>query len=119
MESKKYILKKINGEIICSKMKIAESFTERLKGLMFSEELPECDGFLINPCRSIHTFFMLYAIDVVFINKRLQVVKVIKNIKPWNITAIYFRADRVLEMKSGMLKDNLQAGDQLEAVCIN
>ena len=119
MENKKYILKKIDGEVICKNMMIAESFSERLKGLMFSEKLPNCDGFLLNPCRSIHTFFMLYSIDVVFLNKHLKVVKVIKNLKPWRITLIYFRAEQVLEMKAGDLKENISAGDQLEAVCIN
>jgi hypothetical protein len=119
VENKKYILKKENGEVIASNMKIATTMFERMKGLMFSEDLPDCDAFLIKPCNSIHTFFMLYSIDVLFLDAEFKVVKSIRNIKPWRMTWLYFNSSQVLEMKAGSLNVELSVGDKLEVVCIN
>ena len=118
MENKKYILKNHLGETICSNVLEANQIFERMKGLMFSQELPQCDGFLIKPCNSIHTFFMLYNLDVVFLDKNFVVVKVIYDLAPWRLTWVYFKAHQVLEMKSGTLKKNIQIGEKLEAICI-
>ncbi|MFA6236989.1 MAG: DUF192 domain-containing protein [Bacteriovorax sp.] len=119
METKRYILKDQSGEMICQNMVVAKQLFDRMKGLMFSEKLPDCDGFLIAPCNSIHTFFMLYKLDVLFLDKNFQVVKAVYDLSPWRITWIYFRAHQVLEMKAGTMKKNLKNGEQLEAICIN
>lgn len=119
MASKVYSLKTMNGEILCQKMIVATSFFARLKGLMFSAELPDCDGFLIKPCNSIHTFFMRYPLDIIFLDKNFNVVKVLYGLAPWRMTWIYFKSCQVLEMKAGTLKKNLNPGEQLEAICIS
>ena len=64
--------------ILGEKIFIASTFLERLKGLMFDKKLGEdFDGMLIKQCNSIHTFFMNYNIDVLFLNKKLEVIKII------------------------------------------
>ena len=124
MEDKKYILKTSNGEIICQKMVVAENTLTRMKGLMFSDEIPDKgDGFLIKRCNSIHTFFMNYPLDVIFLDKNLKVVKIIENLQPWKLTLFYLRATQTLELRGNHLKGHLsrplQTGEQLEAICIN
>lgn len=119
MEIKSYILKNQKGEVICQKMIVAHQILDRMKGLMFSLELPACDGFLIAPCNSIHTFFMLYKLDVLFLDKNFNVVKAVYDLSPWRMTWIYFKAHQVLEMKAGTMKKNISAGEKLEAICIN
>ncbi|MBC7712376.1 MAG: DUF192 domain-containing protein [Rhizobacter sp.] len=119
MENKIYKLKGSNGEIVCNKMILATNTLSRMKGLMFSEELPDCDGFLIKPGNSIHTFFMRYPLDIVFFDKNFKIVKVLYNVNPWRMTRIYFSSRQVLEMKAGTLKKNLNQGDTLEAICIS
>lgn len=119
MENKIYILKNQTGEVICQKMILADRMFDRLKGLMFSNELPNCDGLLIAPCNSIHTFFMLYKIDVLFLDKNFNIVKVIYGLSPWKMTWVYFRSCQVLEMKGGTMRKNLREGERLEAICIN
>lgn len=124
MEDKKYILKTPRGEIICHKMMVAENTLERMKGLMFSDDIPnQADGFLIKRCNSIHTFFMNYPLDVIFLDKNLKVIKIIENLRPWKITLFYLRATQTLELKGNHLKNHLtcplQSGDHLEAICIN
>ena len=119
MENKIYKLKASSGEIICHKMIVASNTLSRMKGLMFSSELPDCDGFLISPCNSIHTFFMRYPLDIVFLDKNFKIVKVLYNLSAWRMTWIYFRSHQVLEMKAGTLKKNLNQGETLEAICIS
>lgn len=102
-----------NNEIVCENIKVASSFDERLLGLMFKKSLVGYGGLLIKPCNSIHTFFMKMSIDVIFLDKNLKVVKVIKDMKPWRLSKIYFKSNQVLEMKAGDLKVNLTEGEVL------
>jgi uncharacterized membrane protein (UPF0127 family) len=119
VEIKKYMVKTEGGKEVAKNMRIATSMFERMKGLMFSEELPDCDAFLIKPCNSIHTFFMLYPLDVLFLDREFRVIKSIRNLKPWRMTWIYFNASQVLEMRAGTLTGELSVGDKLEVICLN
>ncbi|PIK14114.1 DUF192 domain-containing protein [Halobacteriovorax sp. JY17] len=105
--------------VLCEELKIADDFFSRLIGLMFKKKMIGFDGLLIKQCNSIHTFFMRYALDIVFLNKEMKVVKVIENIKPWRMTLMYLKSSQVLELKSGTLNNRLKKEDQLEIVCIN
>ena len=102
--------------VVCKKVKTANDFFARLKGLMFSRDLPDCDGLLITSCNSIHTFFMNYSLDIIFLDRNLKVIKILRNFKPWKMSWIYFRASQVLEMKAGSLNLELTEGDMLEAI---
>lgn len=91
----------------------ARSFFARLKGLIGSASPGE--GLLIEPCNSIHTFFMRYAIDAVFYDKNHKVVAVHRNLKPWRISKIIPAARGVLELPSGAARD-MDRGDKLVVV---
>ena len=119
MENKIFKLKQKNGDVICTKMVVATNIFSRMLGLMFSKDLPECDGFLLSPCNSIHTFFMRYSLDILFLDKDFRIVKVIYGLSPWRMTWIYFKARHVLEMKAGTMKKGLSYEEELEAICIN
>lgn len=105
--------------LISQQLKIAESFFERLIGLMFKEKMEGFDGLLIKQCRSIHTFFMKYPLDIVFMNNEMKVKKIIRNMKPWRMTFIYFTSTQVLELQAGTLPVTVQEGDKLEVLCTN
>jgi uncharacterized membrane protein (UPF0127 family) len=113
------IIKNSNGIEICKNAKIADSMFSRMLGLMFSKDLDINEGLLISPCNSIHTCFMNYNLDIIFLDKNYSVVKVIYNMKPWRISWMYFKAYQVLEMKAGALKVNLVPGETLEVLCIS
>lgn len=104
---------------IASKIKIASSFFDRLIGLMFKKKMSGYDALLIKRCNSIHTFFMLFPIDVIFLNNHYEVVRIIRSMVPWRMTRLYFRASQVLELDAGTIDPNLQVGDRLEVICIN
>lgn len=109
----------INDHIVSSNMRVASSFRDRVVGLMFKSDMEGFDCLLIENCKSIHTCFMKYPIDVVFINSEDEVVKPLYDIQPWRMTWTYFRANRVIEFKSGDLPKDLQAGDKVTIECIN
>jgi len=106
--------------VLGEKIFVASTFLERLKGLMCDKSLGvEFDGMLIKPCNSIHTFFMNYKIDVLFLNKEYKVVKILRSIGPWRLTKIYLQANQVLEMEGGKVPLEICEGDLLEEICIN
>lgn len=117
----KEIIKTKKADIyICKNLKRAKSIEDRMIGLMFREDIHEgYDGLMITPCKSIHTFFMKFPIDVVFLDESLKIVKIIKNMKPWRISGFYFKAEQVLELRGNSISDNINIGDELEALCIS
>ncbi len=87
---------------ICGiRAKIAKTFPERAKGLIGKKDLPDGEGLLILHCNAIHTFFMRFPIDAIFLDKRNNVVKRVNNIRPWRFMVFGgFKADKVLEIQS-------------------
>jgi uncharacterized membrane protein (UPF0127 family) len=106
---------KHDGKELYSDILLATSFSERLIGLMFKERPPKgSNGLLIDPCNSIHTCFMRYPIDVIFLDASNKIIKIIYRLKPWRFTLIYLGAQKTLEIPSGDLKSPLKVGDVLE-----
>jgi uncharacterized membrane protein (UPF0127 family) len=103
-----------NGKVLVENVHVANTFYSRLIGLMFSKKLATNSALLLNPCNSIHTCFMNYAIDVVFLDNENNVVKVVRSIKPWRMTRIYFSAKKVLELNSKATPMDLVEGCKLE-----
>ena len=62
---------------------VAERFTERLRGLIGRDGLEHGRGMLIVRCNCIHTFFMRFPIDATFLDRQGNVVKTVRNIRPW------------------------------------
>jgi uncharacterized protein len=71
-----------------------------MRGLLGRDGLDEGEGLLIRPCGSVHTFFMRFPIDVVFLDRELSVVAVRPEVRPWR-TAGARGAKVVLELAAG------------------
>ena len=85
-------------------VRVARTFRERVLGLMFKKDLPDGDGLLIERCNAIHTCFMRFPIDATFMDAEGNVVKVVRNIKPWRLCVLGGRrAVKVLETKSRVI----------------
>ena len=82
---------------------MAQNSYSRILGLMFKKSLPKNRGLLLIPCNSIHTFFMRFPIDVIFLNKHNTIVGIYRNLKPWRITKIFFTAKKVLELPANSI----------------
>lgn len=111
------IRNKSNNKILASKVIIADTFINRFKGLMFKERLEEDSAMLIFPCNSVHTFFMKFPLDILFISKEYEVLYVIENMLPENISSIIRKAFWVLELPVGTIeKTNIKKGDYLNMI---
>ena len=110
------IIHKGSGYVLGENIKPAHKFFDRLIGLMFKKEMIGMDGLLIENSNSIHNCFVRFPIDVIFLNRELKVIKIIRNFKPWRFSWVYFRASRVLELPVGKVSEDIKEGDFLEVV---
>ncbi|MGH4119662.1 DUF192 domain-containing protein [Clostridium sp.] len=101
---------KYNDETILNVL-IADSYSKRLFGYMF-RKTPHHKAILLNPCNSIHTFFMKFDIDVLFLNEHMQVIKKIENLRPGQVVTKVVGARAVLESKAGSFI-NIEEGCKL------
>jgi uncharacterized membrane protein (UPF0127 family) len=105
----------INGgeRILVEKLILAESASARMRGLLGLTSLPADTGMLIRPCGSIHMWFMRFPIDAAFLDHRMRVLKISRNLRPWQVGVAPRGTFCVLETASGSL-DALRVGDLLE-----
>jgi uncharacterized membrane protein (UPF0127 family) len=79
---------------------LARGFLARLVGLLGQRALPLNQALLITPCNNVHTFFMRFAIDVVFLDRAGMVLAIVPHLGPWRIAAAR-RAHACLELAAG------------------
>ena len=93
---------------------LAASLPARLKGLLGKNKLEAGKGLLICPCKGIHTFFMKFPIDAVFLDKGDRVVALAHALPPNRMTSIYPKAVSVLELPAGTLGEGVVVGDEIK-----
>ena len=104
--------------VLARYVELADSFFSRAKGLLGRSSLPPQSGLLIRPCNSIHTFFMQFAIDVLFLDGQGQVLKIQRNLVPWRLVWPVWRAVQVLELPAHTIPEDLPLMARLD-LCIN
>ena len=90
------------GAAIATRLETAFDSTSRNRGLLGRDALASGSALILAPCSSIHTFFMRFAIDVLFVDRHGLVLRVASNLRPWRI-AWSLRAFAVVEMPAGAL----------------
>jgi len=100
---------------IATHVRVADTSLERGTGLLKDTELAEGHGLWIVPCNSIHSFWMKFIFDAVFLDKDLRVVHLVREMKPWRISKIKFSAKSVLELPAGVIaRSGTEVGDTFE-----
>ena len=103
------------NQLIAEHVRLADNFFKRLRGLLFTSSLPIGQGLLLKPCNSIHAIGMNYAIDAIFLDKENIVIAILSNLKPWQVSSIYWQAHACLELPAGSIaKSGTVPGDQLQ-----
>ncbi len=103
------------GTVVAEDVAVVRSFWGRFRGLMLRREMALGEAILIEPSASIHTAFMRFPIDVVFLDREKQVVKVAENVRPF--WAALSRGHSALELNAGSAgKANVVEGDRLVIV---
>lgn len=108
------IINKTKNTTLSDKVIIADTPLTRLKGLLGKKEFKNGEALIIKPCNSIHTFFMRFAIDVLFVGKDNRVIKVLQRLMPFRLTPVYFHSRLVIELPAGTLETtSTREGDTL------
>ncbi|GFR35337.1 DUF192 domain-containing protein [Thermobrachium celere] len=89
----------------------ADNFKDRLLGYMFRKK-PHYEAILFKPCNSIHTFFMRFNLDVLFLDEDMVVLKKIEGLRRGKI-AYQKNAHYVIETEEGMLEE-IRVGDRID-----
>lgn len=108
-------LSRPDGAVVCERCVVAASAWTRLRGLLGRSSLPAGEGLLLRPTSSIHTTFMRFPIDVVFLDEELRVLKVVPELRTWRF-AFARGARSALELAAGEAeRRGIVAGQQLSA----
>jgi uncharacterized membrane protein (UPF0127 family) len=104
------------GTVVCERCLLAETMFARLRGLLGRSGLSSGEGMLLRPAASVHTAFMRFPIDVVFLDREDRVVKVAAELRPWRAASC--RGSRtVLELPAGeAARQGLRPGVSLTQV---
>jgi uncharacterized protein len=106
------------NRIVATEVVEAKGAWASFKGLMFRSSMPADHGMLFRPARGIHTNFMRFPIDLVFLDKENRVKKVREAMKPWRYD--FSSAAGVIEMNAGAARANgIAVGDQLHFTPLN
>ena len=88
---------------LADRLRVARSLWSRARGLLGTRELPSGDGLLIEPCSSIHSFWMRYPFDALFLNRKGEVLHAISRMQPFRMSRLVFSAHSVLELPAGTI----------------
>jgi len=128
------LIHKKSQKVLVEELILAHKFFSRVQGLLKYKNLKSSQALWIRPCSSLHTYFMKFPIDVIFVDQNLNVQCFYENIQPWKVVSIFgkvqplwtwvfdlntyqvknFFQKSVFELKGGHLADfALEKGDEL------
>lgn len=95
------------GTVLCSRATLARGFRDSMRGLLGRHQLSPDEGMIIEagpilPLMWMHTFFMAFPIDIVFLGRGNVVIKIQASMKPWRLSAIVFGARMAIELPAGV-----------------
>jgi uncharacterized membrane protein (UPF0127 family) len=100
--------------VLATRLEVADTGAKRNKGLLGRSGLETGEGLWIVPCESVHTFFMRFPIDLVYLDRRNRVRKVRSAVGPWRLS-VCLSAHSIIELPAGVvLSTQTQKGDTLE-----
>ncbi len=105
------LLSETTGKTVVARLRIADGFWSRLAGLQFRRPLPSDAGLLLVPCNSVHTCFLRFPVDVVFLDGKGVVLAVRRSLRPWRLALGPRGSHAVLEVLAGSA--DVQPGEKL------
>ena len=108
------VINTTRGQVLANRAEIADTSKTRKRGLLKHTGLAAGEGLWIVPTEAVHTFLMKFSIDVVFLNRKREVLKLRPNMVRRRI-ALCLRAHSVVELPAGTIEaTGTRVGDQLE-----
>jgi uncharacterized protein len=104
------------GTVLATRLEAAHTGPTRRKGLLGRDALAHGEGLWIAPCESVHTFFMRFPIDLVYLDRERRIKKARSAVGPWRLSAC-LSAHSILELPAGTIRETqTERGDTLEIV---
>lgn len=108
------ITNRTRGTLLGTRVVRASTFWRRLRGFIGRPEPKQGDGILLTPCNAIHTCWMTFSLDVLFLDERGKVLEVVRSIPPWRFSRRVSDARYALEVPVGTIDtSNTHVGDDL------
>lgn len=105
--------------VLAASVEVADSGPRRSRGLLGRKGLAPGTGLWIVPCEAVHTFWMQFPIDLVYLDRKLRIKKLKSAVKPWRISGC-LSAHSVIELAPGTIQEvQVEVGDNLEFVPIS
>ena len=104
------------GTTIAQKTQIAASLGQRMKGLLGRSGLAADQALVLKPCSSIHPFFMRFAIDALFLDKNMSIIRVIQNIPPNRLSPVIWASQMAIELPAGKISQTNTQSDDIIAI---
>jgi hypothetical protein len=102
------------GTVLATHLEVADSGPKRNKGLLGRKGLAAGEGLWIIPCESVHTFFMKFPIDLVYLDRKHRIKKVCDSVPAWRLS-VCLSAHSILELPAGTIRSTrTERGDMLE-----
>lgn len=110
------VIEKHTRRCVLDRLEYATGFRRRLLGLMGRSSMPEGYGLYFPRCSCIHTCFMGFSIDILYIDRNWKVLKTVRGLRPWRVSMCR-RAEGVIEIAAGGAdRHDLAAGTGLQVV---
>ncbi|CEP66282.1 Protein of unknown function DUF192 [Moorella glycerini] len=111
----KIIIFNVTKQVVLAKeVRVARTFYERLLGWMGRPAVGEEEALVLLPCQAIHTCFLKFPLDVLFVAADGQVLFTLANLHPFRFSPLIRRSRLVVELPAGRLKQtNTRTGDRL------
>lgn len=108
------IINETKGTELGERVTVARSFWHRGKGLMFRSGLEDGTGLVIDPCSSIHTMWMRFPIDVLYVEADGSVTRADRAMKPWRFGPLFVHGRYVIELPPGTIEHSgTEPGDRI------
>lgn len=108
------VFNQTQNALLLTRARLADSFWLRLRGLLGRSSLEPGEGLILVGEKSIHTLFMKFPIDVVYVDKTYRVIRTDVNMVPYRLGPFVAQSAYVLEMSVGMINHTAtEVGDQL------
>jgi uncharacterized protein len=103
------------GITVGDSVELADTSLKRMFGLLGKRGLDAGEGLWIKPSSGVHTFGMVFKIDVVGLDRDLKVIKLWRCLAPFRVTSVSLKLKSVIELQCGAIsRSQTQVGDQME-----
>lgn len=99
------VINRDRGTVLAERARMARDARERMKGLLGSDALRPGEALILRPCFQVHTFGMRYPLDVLFLDGRGTVVRMIRSLPPGRLSPLVLRARVAVELPAGVLEE--------------